>query len=73
MNTPKQDIWPYDKIFDQPREGLYMQVHTTYERRKYGVARVTITRTFYGKDDYQDTVETVMIGDHKTAVWPQED
>lgn len=63
MTTPQQDTWPYDKIFDQPREGLYMQQHITYQQTKSGgVEKIIVTRTFYGNDDYQDSTAVQRIG-----------
>ena len=50
-----------DKIFDQPRPHLWMQEHITYETRGDRLIKKIITRRFMG-NDYQDSVETVVIG-----------
>lgn len=57
-----QSDWPYDSIFDQPQEGLVQQEFVTYRKKSNGrVERETVTRRFYGKDDYQDSTTSVIL------------
>ena len=49
--------WPYDKIFRQNDGVVKMQMLITYEVRDERLIKETVTRRFYGKDDYQDSVE----------------
>jgi len=51
-------IWFYDRIFSQPVEGLKKQVLITYHEEGGNLHVETVTRRFYGKDDYQDSVST---------------
>lgn len=45
-----------------PRQGLRMQTLTTYEAEENGNMKViTITRTYYGIDDYIDSQSTQII------------
>lgn len=54
--------WPYDSIFEQNRPGLRVQYLITYEIKDQKMHKTTITRKFYGVDDYQDSVSTEIIG-----------
>ena len=53
--------WPYDKIFRQNDGVVKMQQLITYENRDGKLHKEIITRRFYGKDDYQDSVSTEVI------------
>lgn len=54
--------WEYDEYMDQPADGLVLQERVTYRRREDGkIERECVTRTFYGKDDYQDSSSTTII------------
>lgn len=54
--------WEYDSIFSQPQEGLVQQEFVTYRKKSNGrVERETVTRRFYGKDDYQDSTTSVIL------------
>ena len=54
--------WEYDTYFDQPAPGLVQQERITYRRREDGkIERVTITRRFYGDNDYQDSDTTEIL------------
>ena len=54
--------WEYDEYMDQPSEGLLLQERVTYRRRKDGkIERESVTRTFYGDNDYQDSSSTTII------------
>jgi len=53
--------WPYDKFFDQPREGLLRQERTEYRLVKNKIVRETITRRYMGADDYQDSTHTEIV------------
>ena len=58
----KNSEWEYDAYMDQPSEGLLLQERVTYRRRKDGkIERECVTRTFYGKNDYQDSSSTTII------------
>ena len=59
----KQTPWPYDAIFLQPTVGVEMQKLITYKRQNRKLIRETVTRRFYGADDYQDSVSTEVICD----------
>lgn len=53
--------WVWDKYFERI-EGVYRQEHVIYKRKpKGGVERTKITRLYFGDNDYQDSVETVII------------
>jgi len=58
MKNPQMNEWPYDKIFRQNDGVVKMQVLITYEVRDERLIKETVTRRFYGKDDYQDSVST---------------
>lgn len=60
--TPKESPWPYDSIFEQNRPGIKVQHLITYETKDHMMQRTTITRKFYGVDDYQDSVSVEIIG-----------
>lgn len=54
--------WEYDAYMDQPSEGLLLQERVTYKRRADGkIERESVTRTFYGNNDYQDSSSTTII------------
>ena len=53
--------YPYDKIFDQPCEGLIMQELTTYKESNGQIIRTTVTRQFF-VDDYLDSTVSTPIG-----------
>ena len=55
--------WKYDKIFEQPRKGMHMQQLITYKIEKGKMVKETVTRRFYGKMDYQDSIQTEVICD----------
>ena len=55
--------WKYDKIFDQPAPGLKVQKLVTYKIEKGKMIKETVTRRFYGKNDYQDSIQTEVICD----------
>ena len=50
-------IWFYDRIFSQPVPGLKKQILITYYEEDGRVHKQTITRNYYGKNDYQDIVD----------------
>ena len=50
--------WPYDKIFQQPKRGLVLEKHIEYKQVGKKLHKTTITRRFYGEDDYQDSTVT---------------
>ena len=49
-------IWFYDRIFSQPTEGLKKQVLITYYEAGGNFHVETVTRNYYGVNDYQDSV-----------------
>ena len=53
--------WPYDDIFDAPRAGLCMQEHISYEKAGRSMVKKTVTRRYYGENDYQDTTKTEVL------------
>jgi len=53
--------WANDEFLDQPRTGLRMQKRITYYEKNGRLYQETITRRYFGDDDYQDGVETVAI------------
>jgi len=54
--------WEYDAYMDQPSEGLLLQERVTYRRRADGkIERESVTRTFYGDNDYQDSSSVKII------------
>ena len=63
----KQKDWEYDNIFTPKQPGDIRKEYITYRRRagasigSYNVERITVVRTYFGEDDYQDSVETVII------------
>ena len=62
QSTRKTDSnWDYDFIFEQPRPGIKMQKLITYEIKENKLYQTTVRRTFFGKSDYQDSTETVII------------
>ena len=50
--------WPYDKIFQQPKPGLVLEQHIEYKQVGRRLHKTTITRRFYGDDDYIDSTAT---------------
>jgi hypothetical protein len=56
------DNWIYDKIFQQPKPGLFQEEHIEYVVVGKRIKKTTITRKFYGDNDYQDSVKTEIIG-----------
>ena len=50
--------WFYDRLFSQPIEGLRQQTITTYYEAGGNFHKETITRNYYGINDYQDTVKS---------------
>lgn len=53
--------WEFDKYFCK-QDNVERQEHVIYKKRPDGrVERTTIVRRYYAKDDYQDSVETVII------------
>lgn len=55
------DNWEFDKYFEK-KENVERQEHVLYKRLPNGrIKRTTIVRKYYGKDDYQDSVETVIL------------
>jgi len=48
--------WFYDRIFSQPTEGLKKQVLITYYEEGGNFHVETVTRNYYGVNDYQDSV-----------------
>lgn len=62
--------WPYDAIFGERKENEILKRHVIYKRKagtaigSYDVEITTITRQYYGVDDYQDSVTTEIV---KTA------
>ena len=59
----KKNDWPYDDIFEQPREGLKVQRLITYELKNNKMVKTIVTRKFYGDCDYQDSTHTEVICD----------
>lgn len=57
MNKP----WPYDLIFKQPQPGLIKQVMITYEEKDGKIVKETVTRNYYGADDYQDSTQSEVL------------
>jgi hypothetical protein len=63
----EQGDWEYDSIFGDRQPGDIRKEHTIYRRvagesiGSYNVKRITITRIYYGDEDYQDSVESVII------------
>ena len=55
--------WPYDAIFEQPTPGVQMQKLITYRVVNRKLVVETVTRRFYGDQDYQDSVSTEIICD----------
>lgn len=53
--------YPYDRIFDQPHEGLIRQELTTYTELDGQIIRTTVTRQFFA-DDYVDSTTSSPIG-----------
>lgn len=51
-------IWFYDRILSQPTPGLKRQELITYYTENGKLHKETITRRYYGDDDYQDSVST---------------
>ena len=56
-----ESLYPYDKIFDQPHEGLIRQELTTYMESDGQIIRTTVTRQFF-PDDYVDSTVSSPIG-----------
>lgn len=62
-----QGDWEYDSIFGERQPGDIRKEHVIYRRRagesigSYNVERITVTRIYYGDDDYQDSTESVII------------
>ena len=57
----KKSDWPYDAIFQQPTPGLLKQELVNYRLEGDRVVKEVVTRCFYGKNDYQDSVRTEVI------------
>lgn len=53
--------YPYDKIFDQPHEGLLRQELVTYKQIDGQIIRTTVVRKFVA-DDYVDSKTSCPIG-----------
>ena len=54
--------WEYDSIFGDKQSGDIRKEHTIYHRMDNGsIKRTTIVRIYYGNEDYQDSVESVII------------
>ena len=56
-----ESSYPYDKIFDQPHEGLIRQELTPYTESDGQIIRTTVTRQFF-PDDYVDSTVSSPIG-----------
>ena len=59
--TPSK--WPYDDIFEQPGHGILQQQLVTYKIERGKMVIETITRRYFGDNDYQDSVRTEVICD----------
>lgn len=61
MKKEQQSDWEYDDIFTDKQSGDIRKEYITYRRVGDNIHRITVTRVYYGKDDYQDSVENVVI------------
>lgn len=55
--------WEYDRLFDQPYEGLIKQEFVTYKKVRGKLIKETITRRFMKNNDYQDSSSIEVICD----------
>lgn len=60
-NTKPDSTWVYDHIMCQPDGQITLQQHITYRRVADRIEKETITRRYYGNNDYQDSVEVEVI------------
>ena len=56
FNTLLDSNWTIDHIMDQPDGNTVLQEHITYRKVNGRMERTTITRRYYGVNDYQDSV-----------------
>ena len=56
----KQTDWEYDKIFGDRQPGDVRKEYITYRREGDKIKKITVIRIYYN-DDYQDSVESVII------------
>jgi hypothetical protein len=56
----KQTDWEYDKIFGDRQSGDVRKEYITYRRVGDKIKKITVIRIYYN-DDYQDSVESVII------------
>lgn len=67
MKKGQQSDWEYDDIFGERQPGDILKEHIIYRKRvgesigSYNIERTTITRRYFGKDDYQDSTSTEII------------
>ena len=54
--------WEFDVIFGDRKPNDVRKEHVVYSRTATGnIDRTTIIRVYYGNNDYQDSVESVII------------
>ena len=53
--------WPYDRIFQNPPEGVVQQELITYRVLRGKITKERITRKYYQNSDYQDSVSTEVL------------
>ena len=61
VKKEQQSDWEYDDIFTDKQPGDILKEYITYRRVGNNIHRITVTRRYYGKDDYQDSVESVVL------------
>ena len=61
MNKKEQTEWIYDKIFTEKKPGDIRKEYIEYRWQNGRLHRITVVRNYYGKNDYQDSVESVVI------------
>lgn len=57
----KQSDWEYDKVFGDRQPNDIRKEYITYRRKGDKIERVKVVRIYYKNDDYQDSVESVII------------
>ena len=61
MKKEQQSDWEWDNVFTDKQPGDIIKEYITYRWVGDNLHRIKVTRTYYGKDDYQDSVETAVI------------
>lgn len=56
-----QSDWEFDKLFGERQPGDIRKEHIIYRRKGDKIERIKVTRIYYKEDDYQDSVENVII------------